>query len=88
VPLLSTANSAQVCSNQFNGLGYERPIGGFRLDLIVEPAVVLELKSVGRMDPVFDAQLLTYLRLTGIKKGLLINFNSRLFKDGIKRLVL
>ena len=40
------------------------------------------------MDPVFDAQLLTYLRLTGIKKGLLIHFNSRLLKDGIKRLVL
>jgi GxxExxY protein len=40
------------------------------------------------MDPVFDAQLLTYLGLTGIKKGLLINFSSRLLKDGIKRLVL
>jgi GxxExxY protein len=65
-----------------------RLIGEFRLDLIVEHTIVLELKSVERMDPVFDAQLLTYLRLTGIKKGLLINFNSRLLKDGIKRLVL
>jgi len=66
----------------------DRLIGEFRLDLIVEHAVVLELKSVERMDPVFDAQLLTYLRISGMKTGLLINFNSRLLKDGIKRLVL
>jgi GxxExxY protein len=66
----------------------DRLIGEFRLDLIVEHFVILELKSFERMDPVFDAQLLTYLRLTGIKQGLLINFNSRLLKDGIKRLVL
>jgi GxxExxY protein len=63
-------------------------VGEFRIDLIVEHAVVSELKSVERIDPVFDAQLLTYLRLTGIKKGLLINFNTKLLKDGIKRLVL
>jgi GxxExxY protein len=66
----------------------DRLIGEFRVDLIVEHNVILELKSVERMDAVFDAQLLTYLRLTGIKKGLLINFNCRLLKDGIKRLVL
>ena len=97
--LESIYESALCVELEFNDLCYgrqiafplnyrDRPIGEFRLDLIVEHAVVLELKSVERMDPVFDAQLLTYLRLTGIKKGLLINFNSRLLKDGIKRLVL
>lgn len=65
-----------------------RSIGEFRLDLLVENLVVLELKCVGKMDPIFEAQLLTYLRISGMKKGLLINFNSRLLKDGIKRLVL
>jgi GxxExxY protein len=49
---------------------------------------VVELKSVERYDPVFEAQLLTYLRLTGKKVGLLINFNSRLLKSGLKRFVL
>jgi len=49
---------------------------------------VVEIKSVERLDPVFDAQVLTYLRITGKKVGLLINFNSRLLKDGVKRLIL
>jgi GxxExxY protein len=62
-------------------------IGKYRLDLLVEN-VVVEIKSVERHDPVFEAQLLTYLRLTGKKVGLLINFNSKLLKDGIKRFVL
>ena len=65
-----------------------RTLGEYRLDLIVEDAVVVELKSVERFDPVFEAQLLTYLRVTGRKVGLLINFNSRLLKDGSKRFVL
>lgn len=65
-----------------------RSIGEYRIDLIVEDSVVLELKSVDRFDPVFEAQLLTYLRVTGKKVGLLINFNTRLLKDGIKRYVL
>lgn len=63
-------------------------IGEFRLDLLVENALVLELKCVSKLDPIFEAQLLTYLRISRVKKGLLINFNSRLLKDGIKRLVL
>ena len=63
-------------------------IGEHRLDLIVEKSVVLELKSVERFDPVFEAQLLTYLRMTKMKIGLLINFNSRLLHEGIKRLIL
>ena len=65
-----------------------RTIGEYRLDLIVGEAVVVEIKSVERFDPVFGAQVLTYLRITGRKVGLLINFNSRLLKDGIKRFVL
>jgi len=59
----------------------------FRLDLLIEKSVVLELKCFGKLGPLFEAQLLTYLRISGMKKGLLINFNSRLLKDGIKRLV-
>ncbi len=65
-----------------------RVIGEYRLDLLVEDAVVVELKSVERQDPVFEAQLLTYLRVTGKKVGLLINFNSKLLKEGVKRFVL
>jgi GxxExxY protein len=65
-----------------------RPLGEYRLDLIVEELVVVELKSVERFEPVFEAQLLTYLRLAKLRVGLLINFNSRLLRDGIKRYVL
>jgi GxxExxY protein len=57
------------------------------MDIVVENSVILELKSVERIDPLFEAQLLSYLRLSGIKTGLLINFNSRLLHQGIKRLV-
>ena len=63
-------------------------LGEYRLDLIVEDAVVVEIKSVERHDPVFEAQVLTYLRVTDKKVGLLINFNTRLLKNGIKRLIL
>ena len=65
-----------------------RTIGEYRVDLIVEDAVVVEIKSVERHDPVFEAQVLTYLRITGKKIGLLVNFNSRLLKDGLKRYIL
>lgn len=64
------------------------PIGEYRIDFIVEDAVVLEIKSVDRMDPVFEAQILTYLKVTGKKIGLLINFNSRFLRDGIRRFIL
>ena len=66
----------------------DRLLGEYRLDLIVEDLVVVEVKSVERYDPVFEAQVLTYLRLTQKRVGLLINFNSRLVKDGIKRFIL
>ena len=61
---------------------------GLRLDLLVEEQVILELKAVERMLPVFDAQLLTYLKLSGKRLGFLINFNVSRIKDGIKRLIL
>lgn len=63
-------------------------IGEYRLDLIVEDTVIVEIKSVERFDPIFEAQVLTYLRVTGKEVGLLMNFNSRLLRDGIKRYVL
>ena len=65
-----------------------QPIGEHRLDFLIENAVVVELKSVERYDPIFEAQILTYLRLSGKRRGLLINFNSRLLKDGVKRFVI
>lgn len=60
---------------------------GFRADLIVENKVVVELKSVELIAPVHPKKLLTYLRLTNLKLGLLINFNEALIKDGITRIV-
>ena len=63
-------------------------IGEYKPDLIVEDAVVVEVKSVERFDRVFEAQVLTYLKVTGKRIGLLINFNSRLVRDGVKRFVL
>jgi GxxExxY protein len=65
-----------------------RYLGEYRLDLLVEDAVVVEVKAVERFDRVHEAQLLTYLRLTGKRVGLLINFNQRLLREGIKRRVL
>ena len=59
---------------------------GFRADLIVENKVILELKSVEAIAAVHPKQLLTYLRITGLKLGLLINFNDKLIKDGITRI--
>ena len=60
---------------------------GFRTDLIVENLIIVELKSVEAIHPVHPKQLLTYLKLTGLKLGLLINFNSPLIKTGITRIV-
>ncbi|MCI0448879.1 MAG: GxxExxY protein [Chlorobi bacterium] len=60
---------------------------GFRADLIVENKVIIEIKSVETLAPVHHKQLLTYLKLTNLKLGLLINFNVDLIKNGIKRIV-
>jgi GxxExxY protein len=60
---------------------------GFRADLIVEHKVIVEVKSIEALAPVHRKQLLTYLRLTDKRLGLLINFNVELIKDGIKRII-
>lgn len=60
---------------------------GFRTDIIVENKVIVELKSIEMLRPVHSKQVLTYLRITGLKLGLLINFNEALLKNGIKRIV-
>jgi GxxExxY protein len=60
---------------------------GFRADLIVEKKVIVEIKSIEAIAPVHQKQLLTYLRLTNLKLGLLINFNHSLIKEGIQRIV-
>src|SRR6185295_20122673 len=65
-----------------------RPVGEYRLDLLVADSIIVEIKSVGRFDPVFAAQVLTYLRATSKKVGLLINFNGRLLREGVKRFIL
>jgi GxxExxY protein len=61
---------------------------GYRVDVLVEDKLIIELKSVERIRPIHEAQLLTYMRLAEIKIGLLINFNVMKLKDGIKRFVL
>lgn len=60
---------------------------GFGADLIVENRVIVEVKSIEMIAPVHFKQVLTYLKLTGLKVGLLINFNEALLKDGVKRIV-
>lgn len=59
---------------------------GYRLDLLVESRVIVELKAIEKMTPLHEAQLLSYLKLSGCKVGLLINFNVERLKDGIKRI--
>ena len=63
-------------------------VGQHRPDFIVEQLVVLELKSVGSLDPVFTSQVLTYLRVSGLRVGLLINFNVPTVGSGLKRIIL
>jgi GxxExxY protein len=60
---------------------------GYRIDLIVNRSVIVEVKAVERLNPVHEAQLLSYLRMTDVKLGLLINFNMRMLRDGVKRVV-
>jgi GxxExxY protein len=68
----------------FEGVKFE---SGLCLDMPVNHCVIAELKSVEKMNPVYEAQLLTYLRLSGVRLGFLINFNVPHLKDGIKRIV-
>lgn len=69
----------------YDGLRFDE---GLRLDLVVEDCVLVELKAAEKILPVHNAQVLTYLKLSGLRMGLLINFNVPLIKDGIKRIVL
>jgi len=61
---------------------------GFRIDLLLAEKVILEIKSVDALGPIHQAQLLTYLRLSGCRLGYLMNFNVELFKHGLRRIVL
>ncbi len=61
---------------------------GYRLDLVVDDCLIVELKSVEKLLPIHEAQLITYLKLSNIRLGLLINFNVQLLKNGIKRRIL
>ncbi|HIM79966.1 MAG TPA: GxxExxY protein [Dehalococcoidia bacterium] len=97
--LLESAYEAALCVELgLQGLQYQRQvpipltykgkqIGDYRIELVVEDTVVVEIKSVERHDPLFEAQVLTYLKITVKKIGLLMNFNSRLLTNGIKRLI-
>jgi len=98
--LLESAYQAAL-SREFalQGLQFEREVNlpvvykglrldcGYRLDFVVEGKVVVELKSVERIEPIHVAQLMTYMRLSGKKLGLLLNFNVPQMKDGIRRVV-
>ena len=61
---------------------------GYRIDLLIEKKIIIELKSVDALAPIHEAQILTYLHFAGIKTGLLINFNVTLLRSGIRRYVL
>jgi GxxExxY protein len=61
---------------------------GYRLDILIPGQLVLELKAVDKLVPIHTAQVLTYLKLTGLKTGFLINFNERKLTDGLKRISL
>jgi GxxExxY protein len=97
--LESTYESCLCRELEIRGLRFERQVAlpveykgerldcGYRLDLVVEDVVVVEIKSVESLLPVHDAHLLTYLRLGGRPVGLLINFNVPVLKQGVRRLV-
>jgi GxxExxY protein len=80
-----TAETQVVVPVKYQGITIDT---GLRLDLWVERLVIVELKSVETMQPVYDAQLLTYLKITGCRLGYLMNFNVMHLKAGIKRMVL
>jgi len=98
--LLESAYEECLCHElRLAGLGFERqrplPVAykgvqldcGYRLDVVVENKLVVELKSVEMLAPIHEAQLLTYLKLSGLTVGLLINFNVPVLRRGIKRIV-
>lgn len=99
--LLESAYSECLCHElHLRGLKFEREVDlpvkykglkldcGYRIDIVVNDTVVVELKSVERISPVHEAQLITYLRLAQKRVGLLLNFNVAILRDGIRRRVL
>lgn len=98
--LLETAYERCLCRELFlRGIEHERQVQlpieyrgirldcGYRLDLVVKQSVIVEVKSVSRILPIHRAQVLTYLKLTGLQIGLLINFNVEMLKDGVHRII-
>lgn len=98
--LLESVYEECLCEElDFRGMRFERqkPLAvfyrtrkldcGYRLDVVVENSIILELKSCEKMEPIYEAQLLTDLKLSGLHLGLLLNFNVTMMKDGIKRIV-
>ena len=94
-----TYEAAMCIEMDSHALAYERqvvfplsykgtPLGEHRVDLIVDNSVLVELKSVSNYDSIFMAQVLTYLRCTGLRVGLLINFNGRVLRTGVRRFIL
>ncbi len=99
--LLESAYEECLCRElTLRGVGFQRQVHlpvdykglkldcGYRMDLMVEGELIVEVKSIERLARIHEAQLLTYLKLSGRRRGLLLNFNSALMKLGIKRLVL
>lgn len=99
--LLEAAYEDCLCHEMsLRGIAHERQValplaykgitvaGAYRLDILVEGRLILEIKAIDRTTQVHEAQLLTYLRLSGLRIGLLLNFNQSVLKDGIKRLTL
>ncbi len=99
--LLEAAYEDCLCHEMsLSGISHERQValplaykditvaGAYRLDILVERRLILEIKAIDRTTLVHEAQLLTYLRLSGLRIGLLLNFNHAVLKNGIKRLTL
>jgi GxxExxY protein len=95
----STYHRALEVELELNGITYDsekpvaleykgRPIGERRLDLLIDGQVVVELKAVDKLCSIHQAQVMSYLKATGLSVGLLINFNVEVLRDGIKRIVL
>ena len=98
--MLEKVYEACFCHELYEGLKYQRQLDipiiydgivfeeGLRLDVLVEKLIICELKAVDEINPVWGAQILSYLKLTDKRLGFLINFNVPLIKDGIKRIIL
>lgn len=99
--LLESAYEECLCHEvSLRGIAFERQLAlpvnykgmkldcGYRLDIVLPGKLAIEVKAVEALAPIHDAQLLTYLKLSGIRTGLLLNFNVPLLRDGIRRLVL